>query len=96
MALEMMSGAGSRRTYISITLPELPWTEGRRTDASDRSDQGRDRSCRYGNPHLFEKFQHATPKGFLFMAALVRQKTLIGKATALQFDAQLREKNEQR
>src|SRR5437868_2638000 len=90
MALEMMSAPGSHEHYRD-NVPELPWSKvGGQERAIDEIKDAIELPLLH--PHLFEKFHHATPKGFLLYGPPGCGKTLIGKATAYNLTQQLREK----
>src|SRR6266576_2451871 len=90
MALEMMSAPGSQEHYLD-NVPELPWSK---VGGQERAIEAIKDAIELPllHPHLFEKFHHATPKGFLLYGPPGCGKTLIGKATAYNLTQQLREK----
>jgi proteasome-associated ATPase len=90
MALEMMSAPGSHEHYLD-NVPELPWSK---VGGQERAIGAIKDAIELPllHPHLFEKFHHATPKGFLLYGPPGCGKTLIGKATAYNLTRQLRDK----
>src|SRR5437763_15017791 len=90
MALEMMSAPGSHEHYLD-NVPELPWSK---VGGQERAIEAIKDAIELPllHPHLFEKFHHATPKGFLLYGPPGCGKTLLGKATAYNLTRQLRAK----
>jgi proteasome-associated ATPase len=90
MALEMMSAPGSHEHYLD-NVPDLPWSK---VGGQERAIEAIKDAIELPllHLHLFEKFHHATPKGFLLYGPPGCGKTLIGKATAYNLTRQLREK----
>jgi proteasome-associated ATPase len=90
VALEVLSHPQSREHYLD-DVPELPWE---RVGGQDQALQAIKDAIELPLLHgeLFQKFQHATPKGFLLYGPPGCGKTLIGKATAYNLTKQLREK----
>jgi proteasome-associated ATPase len=90
MALEMLSSAKSHEHYLDV-VPELPWE---RVGGQEEALQAIKDAIELPLLHvdLFQKFQHATPKGFLLYGPPGCGKTLIGRATAYNLTKQLREK----
>src|SRR5712664_1169309 len=90
MALEMLSSTRSHEHYLD-NVPELPWEK---VGGQDAALQAIKDAIELPLLHadLFQKFQHATPKGFLLYVPPCCGKTLIGKATAYNLTKQLREK----
>src|SRR3989440_11008456 len=90
VALELLSHPQSREHYLD-EVPELPWSKvGGQEQALQAIKDAIEVPLIHGE--LFEKFQHATPKGFLLYGPPGCGKTLIGRATAYNLTKKLREK----
>ncbi len=90
MALEALARPESREHFLD-DVPDLPWEKVGGQDAALQAIKDAIELPLF-HTELFEKFQHATPKGFLLYGPPGCGKTLIGKATAFNLTKQLREK----
>ncbi len=91
VALEVLARPEARDHYLDV-VPELPWEK---VGGQDEALQAIRDAIELPLLHeeLFQKFKHATPKGFLLYGPPGCGKTLIGKATAYNLTKQLRGKS---
>ncbi len=90
VALELLAAPQSRDHFLD-EVPELPWEK---VGGQEQALQAIKDAIELPLLHaeLFQKFHHATPKGFLLYGPPGCGKTLIGKATAYNLTKQLRQK----